>query len=310
MRAPTAVVAVLVGSALVGCGNDFAPYSRLTSLRVLAIASTPASPAVGETAALSALVYTPPDVDVAEHSWSWCPLPGPSAQGYPCLVDEQDLIDVGVDPNSLPPFDLGSGDRAEFPHSLDPGALAIMCGGAPGVTNLVDCTGGFPVQIKLVVRAGGEEVTAVRTLRLRFADEHQANANPTIDGLFAEVQGTVQPLDDGPGPTLVRRANHPIRIDVPESASESFTGQDDDGNPVVERERLIVSWFVESGDLDDDRTVFIDGVVDLEAALKNLWSPADVADYERGTSDLMVVVRDSRGGVAWRRGTAALEDAR
>ena len=47
--------------------------------------------------------------------------------------------------------------------------LAAVCAGAPGAPPPVDCFDGFPAQLKLVMRAGETEITAIRRLRLRFA---------------------------------------------------------------------------------------------------------------------------------------------
>ena len=290
------------------CSSDFDPPYRLLSLRVLAMQSEPVAPAAGETSSLSALVYTLPGVDVDRYAWSWCPFPGPASEGYPCLVDEAQLDELGPAADSIPPFDLGSGDTASFPHTIDPELLTALCTGVDDQPAAVDCATGFPVQLKLTVTAGDEEITAVRELRLRFADEHEANANPTIDGMVAVVGDDEEELGDAPGPRLPRLEESTVRIDVPLEASETFTGEDERGEPQTERERLIVSWFVETGTIDDEQTAFIDGLVDLDAALTNTWEPEDVGGYPRDQADMVVVVRDNRNGVTWRRGAAALED--
>jgi hypothetical protein len=245
---------------------------------------------------------------VTSRAWSFCPFAGPANEGYPCLIDEEDLAQLGGGAAaSVPPFDLGSGETASLENTIDPAILAAVCAGTPDQPAVVDCEGGFPVQVKLVVSAGEARITSVRELRLRFAPEHEPNANPTIDGLVAVAAGGEQPLGDTPDTTLLRGEETVIRARVPAEASESFTGLDEDtGEPGPQKERLILSWFVESGDLDTERTAFIDGVVGLEAALENTWEPDAVDDYPRDTSDLFVVVRDSRGGVTWRRGAATL----
>jgi len=246
-------------------------------------------------------------VAVTGYAWSWCPFAGPSTDGYPCLVTEADLAAMGV---TAPPFDLGTAETAMLPNTIDPGLLGAVCSASmPGQPAVVDCTGGFPVQVKLVISTADETITAVGTVRLRFTAEQEANANPVVDGLAAVIDGAEQAIDAAPGPTLQRGENTVVRAQVAEAQSESFTDVDEMGQPVPARERLIVSWFVESGNVKSERTVFIDGVVDLAAAMENEWEPDYLEDFERGTADLIVVVRDSRGGVGWKRGTVTLGDA-
>lgn len=289
------------------CGSDFDPYYRLTSLRVLAVQSEPVAPATGETTELSALVYTPPGVAVTKRAWSWCPFAGSSRDGYPCLVTEEELAAFGGGAANVPSFDLGSGETASLANAIDPMLLAGVCAGRPGQPKAIDCTGGFPVQVKLVVEAGDAEVTTVRALRLRFAPGDEANANPTIDGLVVVVNEVEQPLADAPEPMLARREEVVVRAQVADAIAESYTGADDDGNPATLREHLSLSWFVESGVIDTKRTSFVDGLVPLADALENRWTPAGTDDYPMSTSQLVVVLRDNRNGVTWRSGTATLE---
>ncbi len=303
------LVGCLLSALGAGCSADFDPFYRLTTLRVLALQSEPVAPGPGETTTLAALIYTPPGADVVSRQWSWCPFPGSASDGYPCLVTESELAELGGDEVSVPPFDLGEGETAALENTFDPFLLEVLCSGTEDTPSLLDCTGGFPVQIKLTVRTEDEEVTAVRDLRLRFSDDQEPNANPTLSGIAVVIDGEEQSISDTPGPSLARDEDTVVRADVPADASETFTGIDDNGDPVPERERIIVTWFVESGDIDDERTVFIDGVVDLATALENTWTPADREEYPPETSDVVVVVRDNRNGVTWQRGVVELEDS-
>ena len=54
------------------------------------------------------------------------------------------------------------------------------------------------------------------------------------------------------------------------------------------------------------RTTFIDEVEPLEDAVENEWEPDGVDDYPRDTSQVVVVVRDDRDGVAWMSGVVTL----
>ena len=75
------------------------------------------------------------------------------------------------------------------------------------------------------------------------------------------------------------------------------------------RERLIFTWFIESGDTSSERTVFIDDAVALEDASEVEWEPDREDDFPGRVSALILVLRDEREGVSWRLVTAGLEDS-
>jgi hypothetical protein len=304
MRHTTLLALLLAGLSSLGCGPDFDPYNRLNSLRVLAVKSEPAAPGPGETTTLSALVYTP-EPAVLTYAWSWCPFAGPASDGYPCRITQQELsMLTGA---MVPPLDLGTATTAELANSIDPMVVARLCAGEPGIPQLLDCEGGFPVQVKLSVRSPDDEVITVRTVRLRFDAAIPANGNPQIDGLTALVGDAEQPIGDTPTVTLPRKEKTVIKAQVPESFSETYRGKNDNGEIVDGvRERLFLSWFIESGDSDDERTGFIADQVPFERALMNKWEPADREDYPSDTARLFVIIRDSRGGVGWRSGIVRL----
>jgi hypothetical protein len=320
-----------------GCGNDFAPYNRLGSLRVLAVQSEPAAPFTNETATLTPLVFTPtPTLDpTLTYAWSWCPIPGSANAGYPCAItyDQLTLALPAAQAATIPPFDLGAQPTATFPNTIDPAVLTAICGGTAGVPISPDCTGGFPIQITLTVTtytdtgAVNDSVITVDTIRLRFTPTatlnpavlglDQPNANPVLADLTATVPAGGTPasvLDTAPPVTLPRDVETTIAALLPGDQTdatpqaESYTGTDDQGNVGTIRERLIFTWFVESGDTHDRRTDFIDGTIPLTQAQQTTWTPAVTKDYPAGTARLLVVLRDSRGGVGWKTGSVQLED--
>ncbi len=63
-----------------GCSDDFAPYSSLDRLRILAMQAEPPTPLPGETAALSALTFAPAGEVPAVH-WTWCPVIAQASDG-------------------------------------------------------------------------------------------------------------------------------------------------------------------------------------------------------------------------------------
>lgn len=302
------LLAALAGGST-GCGEPLDPFNRLTKLRVLAIRSEPAAPAPGETAAFDALIYASPGDSAATWRWSWCPFSITTSEDHECAVSEEEARVLAGD--DLPSYDLGAGETAAFEHALDPTLLALLCENTAVEAGLLDCEGGFPVQIKLTVTSqDGQEITAARELRLRFDEAQEANANPAIQGLTALLGDQELAVGYAPDVTLPRGEVTPMRAEISPDTIESYTAIDDDGDPEDRVERLILTWFVESGDTEDERNAFIDGVVTLEDAVLNEWEPDVIDDYAPETSEVIVVVRDDRDGVTWHRGVVALESNR
>ncbi len=300
------LAAALLGAA--GCTEEFDPYNRLTALRVLAIRSEPPTPGPGETAELSALLYAPADTAPVTYEWSWCPMAGPATDGYPCLIgpDQAGMLEqAGV---TLPPFDLGAGATASFAHTVDPALIGQLCAGTTGfLPQLPSCEGGFPVQIKLVIRSGEQTVTAVRDLRLRYDPATEPNTNPVIEGLLArQEEDRFVPITEQNALTLPRDEETVIRAVASEAASEEYNGKDIDQQPARVNELLIFTWFIESGSTRSEQTSFISGEVPFLDAVSNRWTPAKTKDYAGDRSRLIVVMRDNRGGVSWTEGAVTL----
>jgi hypothetical protein len=308
-RPRAALAPLILAITAAGCSGDFDPYGRLTALRVLAVQSEPVAPGPGASTTLTPLVYTSPGDTVTSLAWSWCPFAGDLADGAPCLLTEAELRARAGDAGAaIPPYDLGTGPTATFAHTVPTELLDALCDGSPTQPALVDCEGGFPVQIRLVVRTATASVDTVRTLRLR-RDGDPGNANPSLDGLAIVDGNGERPLGDDATISLPREVDTELRAAVAETAAESYPSLDSDDQPITAREHLLFTWFVESGDTDAERTGFIDGVEPLADAVANSWQPAPIADYPRDTARLLVVLRDDRDGVSWRTATVRLDGA-
>lgn len=291
------------------CDSDFDPYNRVSSLRVLAVQSEPAAPAPLETAALRALVNVP-EGESASYEWSWCPFAGEAGDGAACLVREDELRAAVMDMSALPAFDLGREPTATFAHELDPALLAEWCSLALGASIAFaapDCALGFPIQVRLRVTTESDEVIALRTLFLRFAPEHAPNQNPVIDALRAGADD-LPPVLPGETPSAVvpRRAESALEAPVSAASAESYSRSAPSGESEVVSERLVWTWFVEGGETEFQRTSLIGGVIPLEEAQRNAWTPPSLEEYPSEVARLWVVVRDERGGVGWREGAVRL----
>ncbi|MBN1606304.1 MAG: hypothetical protein JW940_06705 [Polyangiaceae bacterium] len=299
---------LLLGAATAGCAGDrFDPFNRLNSLRVLAIQSDPVAPAPGESTTLSALLFVPKGQSQPVLTWSWCPFPGSAADGYPCTVDEKLFAGPGGQ-LALPPLELGTGDSVPFEHSIPGELLSTLCAGVAEMPELVVCDGGFPVQVKLHVKTDKDELVAVRTLRLRTDEQTGANENPVIEGVSARLGGKWHELGEAADATLPRDEVTKLKASVAEDQAEQYVGLDDYGKQATLQERLRMTWFIESGDTENEHTGFIDGLTDFEVLLDNSWIPANKDDYSRDASELILVLRDNRDGVSWHRVTVGLED--
>ncbi len=337
---------------VLSCTEDYPPFARLEALRVLAIQSNPVIPGAGETTTLTPLVYTPGGQAVT-YAWSWCPLAGAANDGYPCLLPQEQLAALlGPAAQAVPAYDLGTGPTASFTVGFDPALLKPFCrtdqpagaasdaGAAPdagaasdagaaadaGAASdagaaadagappaIIDCTLGFPVQVRLVVNAAGDEVVSVRTLHLRLDAQAPANTNPQIVGLAATFKLNEDndetfdvAFDSTNSVMLPRQKATSLKAVVTPEQSEPYTDKDEMGQPLAAKERLFLTWFVESGRTSPERTSFIDGVVLLADASKSKWTPGSMEDYPAATARLFVIIRDNRGGVSWASGLANL----
>jgi hypothetical protein len=310
--AAVSLAAIALALSAGGCTEDFPPFNRLDSLRVLAIQSEPAAPLTGQTATLTPLVFTPIADPSLTYQWSWCPAPGPAASGRRCLITEDELAALLGPGVPFPPFDLGAAPTAMLEAGLPPALLAAVCGGAVANVPRPNCAGGFPVQVSLTVRTDTDQVDAVVTARWRFDEATQApNTNPSVDSLTATLAGgQAQPITDtlvDDTITIPRDVETEIDAVVAREASETYDGLDDADIPATLRERLFITWFVETGHTDDTRTSYIPDATPFEDMLRNAWAPEADRLYPRDDARLFVVLHDNRGGVGWRSGIVRLE---
>jgi hypothetical protein len=182
------------------------------------------------------------------------------------------------------------------------------------------------------------DLPAVFTVYLPINDAIPANLNPVVSGVYVTADNS-DPLDpnsqlDEVGTQLVVR-NSKVSLVLGMLLSDSEMLPDpnqvlpsidpNDPNSVLganltDRERLHVDWYTEGGDFTQqngvggDSTGYLggdpnDAVSPFSSSRQTYWETPKSEDYQTSLARLIVVVRDSRGGVTWTSGVATLVDS-
>ncbi|MDB5219869.1 MAG: hypothetical protein JWO86_7796 [Myxococcaceae bacterium] len=339
-RNAAAAAVVLAGVALVvGCKPDLDQRaSRITSTRVLAMRSEPAEVEPREMVSFTALVVDADGRadTVPPPSWAYCTARKPLAELGPvstaCYAhDPAAFVGVGVGPR------VDAAMPSSACRDFGPEVPTAKPGESYGRPVDPDPTGGYYQPLTLFL-GGGDGDVSVDTTRIScgvagassddvivFRQRYHANQNPRIDGI--QIDGVEFPADATAPPRAIARGAHVAfhvvwptcpavdacgdgvcgpdesRLDcaadcampVGCAGSERYLYFDAEARQLVARhESMRVSWFATAGTFDRDRTGR--GSDELETSSDNTWAaPAD-ATTVRG----WVVLRDDRGGVAWR----------
>ncbi len=303
------------------CGSDLTPYNEIDRLRVLAVsADHPWITADGtgpSKTRLSALIANAPGTSTttARFEWSWCPLrSGAAAQGdvgaYECAFGPRELAVMGGMPSDDLPseFELGTGVTADLDYPLPPDDIRMICDQLmmvelPPFVSLPSCKGGFPVSVRLIVRQGSESVTAIKSVRLNYETGTLLNNNPVLGKITATQGGSTVELRETTPATLIRDTEYTLQVQIAADQSEAYSAEPAPGRPVQDlRETLVLTWFIEGGDMRNTRTNWLvnDDPSD-EARLeggKNRWTTPKTVNFEPSETWLHVVIRDGREGIS------------
>ncbi|MEZ4453104.1 MAG: hypothetical protein R3B09_26825 [Nannocystaceae bacterium] len=309
----------------------------VTSPRVLAVAADPAEVGPGEKMTLRAL-YAAPGGTLTDSPlvWSRCSARRPLAELGPVSRDCIDggdgaLTEIGDGlevASQLPP---------DVCRLFGPDPPPGDPGGPAGRPVDPDLSGGYYQPIVLAGRSVADSPTLFR-LRIacglaaatqeqssQFRRRYQRNLAPAISALERVSDASADLLP--PGEALVVEAGERVRLRArwtacpgePECGDGLCTlGEDgtacaaDCGPPgcagaeyylrfdpdeldlVVARESLAISWFADAGHFDAERTGRT--ADDRTNASDNTWT----APEDRDEATLWIVIRDDRGGAAWR----------
>jgi len=204
---------------------------------------------------------------------------------------------------------------------------------ANGGLNFACTIAGFPITVNLVVHTTAGDLPAVFNVYLPVNDSLAPNLNPVlVGGVSVTIDGVDYQLDQVGTQGILRNFDVPISIDMPLSDAEVLPDPNDvlpppdpndPNNPYLlpndtVNERLNVYWFAECGDFGSDskggrRTGYLGGdpndpLSPFSAALQNTWNIPTLDNYAANFARIIVVVRDSRGGVTWTSGVAHLGD--
>jgi hypothetical protein len=310
----------------------------VNEFRVLAIQSDPVVLQGGETATLSVLAHHPRGVE-PEFRWEWCPFRVSVSNRYECPVGVEELNALireqarQDDPDAQVPelpadfFELGSGPQVEFAYPLSPQIIrgfceAIVAAVAEAGENsplasqipVLDCDRGFEVSVRLVARAGDDEIVARKRLLLSTGDQTPINQNPQVTGVeiklaraedFASVRdrlpwvaestgdeagdaaGVWHPIVIGEPTPVVVNTPFTLRAVVDPFSVETWTPPAPEGS---EREQLdprlevfVFRWFVSGGDLEESSSLYVDGenaLVEASATDFNIPYDASKPDYD------------------------------
>lgn len=278
---------VLLLACVLSCKPDFGDRESLVeSTRILAVRAEPPEARPGEVVTYSLLVATPVGPVEPVASFAHCAVPK--------LLTENGAVSPACLGDGVRPIGGGTNASAVVP----PDACFLF---GPEVSSAdlrprdPDVTGGYYQPVRVVVPDA--EVPAFGFVRLRcrvasagaeIAAEHDRRYVPNRNPTLLPLEGTA-PLD-----AIPRGARVTLRASWPEGDAEAYVSVDVAEARVVDRrEAMRVSWFVTGGALASDRTGRAEE--ELETFTENDW----VAPGEAGPVHLHLVLRDSRGGVAF-----------
>jgi len=301
-----------VTAAAASCKPDVGdPPSLITAPRILAVRSDPAEVEPDHTVAYQMWIAAPDGTGAAagtappEVQWGFCTDPAPLSSNNvvndDCLATAQALPDSGPAIQAKVPIDACT--------TFGPTPPAPLPGQPPRRPHDADVTGGYYQPVRAQATLDSEPLSpGIGLTRItcdlpdapfdvfsEFRRRYRANTNPTLTGVAAlGPDGAAIASPDGAGlPPLPARTPVTLRASWTADSVESFPVFDPASRTLVDhREAIRVSWFVSAGALAEGRTGR--GEAETETFADDVWTTP-----EAGPAYLWVVVRDSRGGVAF-----------
>lgn len=297
MRLPLLLFVTLVAAS---CKPDFGERdSFVDRTQVLAVRIEPPEAAPGEPVTTSLLVASPGGpVEAPPSDWAFC--------ATPKLLTENGSVSAACLADGVTPIGPASGGlTAVLPQAgcFDFGPETPSADVRPRDP---DVTGGYflPIRARVAGDRGAASVTAFGFARLAcnlanapgdiaasFKAQYKRNENPVLLPIEAHLEGAAAPAPlDG----IPRGARVVLRAAWRSEDAETYALFDVKEQVIVNRrESLRVSWFTTAGSFERDRSGRTEE--EPETFTENTWSAPDDARVVH----LWVVLRDSRGGVAF-----------
>ena len=288
-------------AALAACKPELGdPTSLVSEPRIIAVRSDPPEALPDHAVTYQALIASPDGAASPDVVWGFCAEPAPLSSNNTasdgCVYSAASLAARGPRVEATIP----AGACAVFgptPPAPQPGQPQLRPHDA-------DVTGGYYQPIRALAQLDGAQLApAIGLTRitcdlpdvsidiaLDFHARYRANQNPTLVDVVAlgadrAAHAMTEPV---PAHTAVT-----LRASWTADSAESYPVFDRQLRALVDhREAIRVSWFVSDGALAADRTGR--GEAEPEMFADDVWTTPDA-----GPAYLWVVVRDSRGGVAF-----------
>ena len=274
-----------------GCSvQQMAQTWQLDRLRVLATQSTPAEAAPGETVVFQSLIYQPPGESLEGVVWFGCL--NDSATSFGCTIDPElldGLSEPPTDPNEQFEWftELQEAGLLGFEPALPP-SWDIPEDALDSLEE-ADKVEGISAFLNLTViptDAEDDEDVEVAFKRYPISLNPEPNENPLLSHLL--VNGTEYSVDETPQITV----GGTLELDIvfEEGSVEEYTYTNPDtGVSETRTETPYLSWYSESGTFSS--------VVSLLPYTNVEWTAPDTPSQ----SEIIVTVRDRRGGMDWIR---------
>ena len=275
-----------------GCSvQDMAQTWQLDRLRVLATQSTPAEASPGDSVEFQSLIYQPPGESLEGVVWFGCL--NESATSFGCTIDP-DLLD-GL---SEPPTDPS--EQFEWFTELQEAGLLGFEPALPPSWNIptdaldtldeADKVEGVSAFLNLtVIPAGADESDNNEDIEIAFKRypislNPEPNENPLLSHFL--VNGTEYSVDEVPKIIVGGTLEFDVAFEDGSVQEYTYTNPDT-GVSEVRTETPYLSWYTETGRFSN--TVSLLPYTSIE------WTAPDTPTR----SEIIVTVRDRRGGMDW-----------
>lgn len=289
------LIAPVFALGLAACAGDFAPGSRVTDFRLMAVQADAPYAAPGETVHLQALWHEPFGRRVS-FTWMTCVNPtDTSAMGCISAVDPSsmrsgdglDQVDVTVPAGVLDGIPEAARGNATV------GVVTVAC---PGTLSLRSSVPAGELPTRCVEDGTGADLPFERyavSVKRVFVRLQDRNANPAVAGVYWDGA----PWPAGERRTTVACSNNPNHIDDCDGGERhrlsvtldpgAESGRDELGRDFAEQ--VVVDYYATEGTFAFD--------VRTADSPVNHWAARSLAAGT--TQTLWFVAHDNRGGVGW-----------